>query len=248
MAIAPTTFGLPASSRSGRSAQAMESVVTAWTVPPPAWSGAGPNADRAPTRAPVPYGAYILWADRATKSRWPGSSWGRMSIGRCGASWAASTRIRPPAAWTFSANSCTGCTTPVTFDAPDTASSATRPACSARQPIEILDVQRTVRAETDVHRAEAPSPRQVVRVVFEHRRQHHRIVFDGQRAGEPVDRLGRVLGEHDDVAFGVGTEELADQLAAHARTRSCSRVTCSQFPDGRPNRTEGTPRSSRPPI
>ena len=48
MAIAPTTFGLPASSRSGRSAQATESVVTARTVPPPAWSGAGPNADRVP--------------------------------------------------------------------------------------------------------------------------------------------------------------------------------------------------------
>ena len=80
-------------------------------------------------------------------------------------------------------------------------------------PIEILDIQRTVGADAHVHRAEAVSPRQVVRVVFEHRRQHHRVVWGGQRAGEPVDRLGRVLGEHDDVAFGIGTEELADEFA-----------------------------------
>ena len=80
-------------------------------------------------------------------------------------------------------------------------------------PIEILDVQRTVGAESHVHRTYTPSPREVVRVVFEHRGQHHRIVGDGQRAGEPVDRLGRVLGEHDDIAFGIGSEKLRDQLA-----------------------------------
>ena len=41
--------------------------------------------------------------------------------------------------------------------------------------IEIVDIQRAVRTDTDVHRAEARSPRQVVRVVFEHGRQHHGI-------------------------------------------------------------------------
>ena len=68
-ATAPTTFGLPASSRSGRSAQAIESVVTALTVPPPGSYGSGPKASRGPTSAPVPYGAYILCADITTKSR-----------------------------------------------------------------------------------------------------------------------------------------------------------------------------------
>ena len=39
--------------------------------------------------------------------------------------------------------------------------------------IEIVDIQRAVRTDAYVHRAEARSPRQVVRVVFEHGRQHH---------------------------------------------------------------------------
>ena len=43
------------------------------------------------------------------------------------ASWAASTRIRPPTAWTLAANRWIGGVMPVTLEAPVTASRATRP-------------------------------------------------------------------------------------------------------------------------
>ena len=171
-----------------------------------------------------------------------------MSIGRCGASWAASTRMRPPTAWTFSASSCTGCTTPVTFDAPDTARRATRPACSAR---------RRSRSST----SSVPSGRTPTCTV-RNRPRHGRSfewcssivvsttesVVGGQRAGEPVDRLGRVLGEHDDVALGVGADELADELPRPFERDRARPATCSRFPDGRPSRTAGTRRWSRPPT
>ena len=65
-ATAPTTFGEPASSRSGLSAQATSSCETNFTVPPPRWSGAPRSkVSRRPISAPVPYGAYILWAEIA---------------------------------------------------------------------------------------------------------------------------------------------------------------------------------------
>jgi len=41
------------------------------------------------------------------------------------------------------------------------------------QTIEIVDIQRAVRTDAHVHRADPRSPRQVVRVVFQHGRQHH---------------------------------------------------------------------------
>ena len=92
----PSRFGLPASPRSGRSAHTTSSRVTARTVPPPQQSGSPPNSRRSPISAPEPYGAYSLCADTAMASRWPGSSWSSMSIWRCPASCAASTRILPP--------------------------------------------------------------------------------------------------------------------------------------------------------
>ena len=51
------------------------------TVPPPCYSGAPClKTSFAPTSAPVPNGAYILWAERTTKSRCSGSSSGLTSI------------------------------------------------------------------------------------------------------------------------------------------------------------------------
>ena len=153
----------------------MASVVTALTVPPPAWSGAGRERAPSPDERTGAVRARTSCGPRGRRSRGGRDRrGGACRSRRCGASWAASTRIRPPAAWTFSANSCTGCTTPVTFDAPDTASSATRPACSARR--------RSRSSTSSVPSGRRPtwtvrkraSPRQVVRVVFEHRRQHHR--------------------------------------------------------------------------
>ena len=170
-AMAPSTFGVPASSRSGRSAQTTSSRVTASTVPPPEWSGvARERVARADERARaerrvqlvrrqrdevevtgIVVGAHV---DRAVRRRV-----GRRRPG-CGR----------PTACTFSASRWTGGSTPVTFDAPDTASSATRPACSREQPVEVVDVERAVGAGAD---ADGPAPgappRQVVRVVLEQR-------------------------------------------------------------------------------
>ena len=49
-------------------------------------------------------------------------------------------------------------------------------------------------------------------MMLEHGREHHCIALDRQRARELVDRLGRVLREHDDIALWVGADELADEF------------------------------------
>ena len=127
IATAPITLGLPASSRSGSPAQWTSLGVTISTVPPPWYSGAPRRKmSRRPTRAPVPKGAYILCAESATKSMCSGSSSGLMSIRRCGASCAASTRMLAPTRCAFRARRWIGWTKPVTFEAPLTVTSAMR--------------------------------------------------------------------------------------------------------------------------
>ena len=60
-----------------------------------------------------------------------------------------------------------------------------------------------------------------------------------QRSGEPVDRLGRVLGEHDHVAFGVGAEELADEVTGPLeRGRAQPRLVAGAPMDARVERQE----------
>ena len=106
-------------------------MVTMSTMPPPTMSGsASLSAARSPTSTPMPKGAYILWALKARKSRCAGSSGGRMSMGRCGASWAASTIILAPTACAWRASSCTGLTQPETLEAPVMATSSTLPLSS----------------------------------------------------------------------------------------------------------------------
>ena len=132
-----------------------------------------------------------------------------MSIGRWAVSWAASTRIRPPAAWTRAARSCTGGTTPVTLEAPVTASSATRPAWRAsRRSRSSSSSVPSGRAPTATVRGPGP-PREVVGVVLEPGGEHHRVRLDGQRARQQVDRVGRVPPEHHDVPLGVRPHEVA---------------------------------------
>ena len=173
---------------------------------------------------------------------------GRMSIGRCGASWAASTRIRPPAAWTFSANSCTGCTTPVTFEAPDTARSATRPACSARH---------RSRSSTS-NEPSGPSPTCTVRTRPLHGRSFEWcssiVVSTTESSATANERASLLIAS---VVFLANTTTSRSGSAPRNSATSsrgtlerdrAHAVTCSQFPDGRPSRTVGTPRSSRRPT
>src|ERR1019366_6093417 len=68
-ATAPTTFGEPASSRSGGSFQTTSSSSTRLTAPPPARKGSpSVKASRGPISTPPPKGAYILWPLPATKA------------------------------------------------------------------------------------------------------------------------------------------------------------------------------------
>ena len=68
--------------------------------------------------------------------------------------------------------------------------------------VEIVLVQRTVESRPDAHGGRSMPPRQQVGVVLEHGGQYDGVVRQGERPGELVDRLGGVLGEHDDVTLG----------------------------------------------
>ena len=73
-ATAPTTFGEPASSRSGGSFQTTSSSSTRLTAPPPARKGSpSAKAARGPISTPAPKGAYILWPLQTIKSAFAGS-------------------------------------------------------------------------------------------------------------------------------------------------------------------------------
>ena len=68
-ATAPTTFGEPASSRSGGSFHATPPSSTRLTVPPPTRNGSpSANVSRGPMSTPAPNGAYILCPLQAMKS------------------------------------------------------------------------------------------------------------------------------------------------------------------------------------
>ena len=122
MAIAPMTFGDPASSRSGSVVQTTLSRATKSTAPPPARRGSVCASSAAGAiNAPAPKGAYILWPLIARQSM-PSAV---ISMARCGASWAASTVSSAPWRCANSAISRSGNTSPVTLLAPVTATIAT---------------------------------------------------------------------------------------------------------------------------
>jgi hypothetical protein len=79
--------------------------------------------------------------------------------------------------------------------------------------VEVLVVEGSIRAGAHVNRAGPRSPWQVVGVVLEQGREHDRVLGDGHRPGQFVGRLGGVLGEDDDVAVGIGTDESGDSGA-----------------------------------
>ena len=86
------------------------------------------------------------------------------------------------------------------------------PGVAPQLPIEVLFVERPVGAGPHVDGARPRPPRQVVGVVFEQRGEDDCAVVEGHGTGELVDRLGRVLGEHDDIAVRVGVDEPADDI------------------------------------
>ncbi len=57
--------------------------------------------------------------------------------------------------------------------------------------LKVIEIQHSLRAETDVDDAAAFPPREFVGVVLEQRREDHGIVIVGHRSGELVDRFGR---------------------------------------------------------
>ena len=102
---------------------------------------------------------------------------GRTSIARWGASCAASTRMRAPTACALRARRWTGCTNPVTFEAPDTVTSATRSAVQVRAAGRSRPRPAGPSGVTPARTTVGPrAPGQVVRVVLHQRRQHHRVL------------------------------------------------------------------------
>jgi hypothetical protein len=57
-------------------------------------------------------------------------------------------------------------------------------------------------------------------MVLEHGGDHDRLLRQDHRPGEQVDRLGGVLGEHHDIALGVGADKLPDDLPRLLERRS----------------------------
>ena len=114
--------------------------------------------------------------ESATKSRCPGSSCGRRSIGRWAASWAASTMMSPPTACTRSA---------IVVDPGHDAGHVRRAGdaqhadptgVAGEQLVEVVLVERAVGCGPDVDDPGPLAPRQVVRVVLEHGRDDHGVV------------------------------------------------------------------------
>ena len=77
--------------------------------------------------------------------------------------------------------------------------------------VEVVEIQPAVGRCTDVHRSDPSPPRKIVGVMLQHGGEHDVAVLDLHRPRQLVDRLGRVLREHDHVSFGIGTEEVADR-------------------------------------
>ena len=129
-----------------------------------------------------------------------------IAIARCGASWAASTNSCAPCSWARSASCASGHTSPVTLEAPVTASRSMRSWRSAWRG----DLEQLVgRGRERQHPQVVLAPGEHVRVVLDRRGEHPGV--GRQRVGEDVDGLGGVADE-DDAAVR-RADEAGDDLA-----------------------------------
>ena len=117
-ATAPITLGEPASKRSGASAQITSSSVTSLIAPPPCSSGSPPSARAADERAGAERRVELVAGEREVvdAGRRPCRSRGAARAGR------RRRTARRRGAWASAASSASGHTSPVTLEAPVTAS------------------------------------------------------------------------------------------------------------------------------
>ena len=194
----------------------MSSSETDAVAPPPHTSG-GPDSRKrtGETSTPEPNGANSLCPEKAQWSMPSAAS----SSARCGASCAASTQSSAPASCASRDQSARSGTWPVTFEAPETATSLTRPRSESSS-----DARWSTSGEPSVEQPHVavvhPAPGQQVRVVLRGRRQHDRAlaVLVQQQPRDLVQPVGRVARE-DDGLVGAGADE-----AVHGRARSLVRV------------------------
>ena len=86
------------------------------------------------------------------------------------------------------------------------------PGVEGEQPVEVVEVERPIGQGPHVHHPGPGSPRQIVRMVLEHRRQHDVVRSEIDRPCQQVDGVGRVPAEDHGVPRGVGPDERPDEL------------------------------------
>ena len=98
--MASVIGGVPASNFHGMSLGVQPSRRTSRIIaPPPRNAGIASRSSSRVHSTPMPEGPSSLWPVKPTKS----ASHAVTSVGRCGTHWAASTKIRAPAAWAAAA-------------------------------------------------------------------------------------------------------------------------------------------------
>ena len=186
-ATAPTTLGVPPSSRSGRSAHSTSSTVTACTVPPPGWCGRLSNASRRPDQGTGAERGVHLVGGEGDEVEVPrivvGAHVDRAVGGELGGvdQDAPAGRVHP-----------LGQGVDRRHDAGDVGGAGDGqqrdpPRVAGEQPVQVVLVEGPVRSRAHVDDRGPSPPRQVVGVVLERRREHDRA-----RSGIVSDRAARL--------------------------------------------------------
>ena len=211
MAMAPTTLGLPASSRSGSPAQWTSSGVTTSTVPPPWYSGAPclEHVLRADQRSGAKRRVHLVSREdheiqvfgivvRLDVDRTVGRELGGIDKDACAG------RVGLPGQAVDGLHEAGHVRGPAHGD------ERHAPAVSLEQPIQIVLVETPIAGHRGAHDSRAPSPGQVVRVVLHQGRENDGILRQRIAVRQLVDRLSRVLAEDHRVGVGVGAHETRD--------------------------------------
>ncbi len=156
----------------------------------------------------MPVGPTILWPVKATKSA-PSAA---TSTGSCGTACEASTTTSAPTEWAFAMIASSGLIVPSMLETQVTETTAV---CSVISWSMFVEVESTLVGDAEPAQRRTRTlrellPRDDVGVVL-HLRDHDLVVLADatavtQRAGDQVERLGGVLGEHDLVAAGRADE------------------------------------------